>query len=392
MKTATVATSMVDLFSDDVLTEPYPTYAELREQAPVVWMERNGFYAITRYQQIREALANWKEFSSRQVAFNEQMNAALQGTTLATDPPDHQALRKALTENLSPRALRKMQASVEEKADRLVADLVERGTFDAIEDLARAFPLEVVSDLIGVQGEARENILRWGEAAFNVLGPMNQRTAESFPIAGELFQWCLTVRRDDLTEGSMGRAIFDAADRGLIPPESCGAIIHQYVAAGMDTTIASIGNALAQLGTHPEQYALLRDDPSLIPAAYNETLRYESPINLFGRYVTTDVDIEGTLIPGGSQVALIFAAGNRDPRHYEDPDRFLIERNPADHLAFGYGIHSCAGQGLAKLEAYALLGALTRRVRSFSVGEPTRQMSNTTRSLDRLPVVELEPA
>ncbi|MEE1938423.1 cytochrome P450 [Streptomyces sp. TRM 70361] len=386
----------VGLFSDEVLLDPYPVYAELRERASVVRLESAGMpagiWALTRYEPVRDALGDPRVFSSRSVAFNERMNAALVGTSLATDPPDHQRPRGALTENLSPRAIRGLKAGIDAKADAMVAGLVERGTFDAIDDLARALPLAVVVDLIGVQGKAREKVLDWGHAAFNVLGPMNERTVADFPVAGELFEWAHNIRAGELTEGSMGRAIFAAAERGEIPYENCGMITHQYVAAGMDTTIASIGNAIDLFAAHPDQYGLLHEDPSLIPSAFNEVLRYEAPLPLFGRLVTEDVEIDGTVIPAGSQAAVLLASGNRDPRHYPDPDSFQVRRNPADHLSFGYGTHGCAGQGLARLEAFAVLGALVRRVRRFTVGPGERRVGNMTRSLDKLPVVELEAA
>jgi cytochrome P450 len=392
MTVETSVSSKIDLFSDEVLLDPYPFFAELREQASVVRLEKNGVWALTRYGVIREALANWEVFSSNAVAFNDDMNAALVGTSLATDPPEHQRLRAALTENLTPRALRKLKGSIDEKADALVAELVERGSFDAIDDLARALPIAVVTDLIGLQGVARENILRWGEAAFNVLGPMNERTIQNFPVAGELFQWCLNVQASDLTEGSMGRAIFAAAERGEIPMESCGQIIHQYLGAGVDTTIAAIGNAIAQFAANPEQFDLVREDRSIIPSAFNEVLRYEAPAHAFARLVKEDIEIDGTLIPAGDKVAILYGAGNRDPRHYENPDAFLAKRNPVDHLSFGYGVHSCAGQGLARLEAHAVIDALARRVRRFTVGEPERSINNMTHSLNKLPVQEVEPA
>ncbi|MET0932332.1 MAG: cytochrome P450 [Mycetocola sp.] len=392
MNSSTIVASDIDLWSDQVLANPYPTFTELREQSSVVRLDTNGVWALTRYEPIRDALGNWSVFSSNSVAFNDAMNGALVGTTMATDPPDHTALRAALTENLSPRALRKMKASIDEKADVLVAGLVERGSFDAMDDLARALPLQVVVDLIGVQGDVRDKVLGWGEAAFNVLGPMNARTTQNFPIAGELFQWASTLQGADLAEGSMGRAIFDAAGRGEIPVESAGQIIHQYVAAGMDTTIAALGNAIAQFAAHPEQYEILRQDPSLIPSAFNEVLRYEALMLAEGRLVTEDVEVDGTLIPAGSQIAILFGAGNRDPRHYEDPDEFVVRRNPVDHLTFGYGVHSCAGQGLARLEAFAVLDALVRRVSRITVGEPVRKINNSSQSLDKLPVLEFVPA
>ncbi|GLB67965.1 cytochrome P450 [Arthrobacter mangrovi] len=392
MTVETPVSSKIDLFSDEVLLDPYPFFAELREQASVVRLEKNGVWALTRYDAIRDALANWEVFSSTAVAFNDDMNAALAGTSLATDPPEHQRLRAALTENLTPRALRKLKGSIDEKADALVAELVERGSFDAIDDLARALPIAVVTDLIGLQGVARENILRWGEAAFNVLGPMNERTIRNFPVAGELFQWCSGVQASDLAEGSMGRAIFAAAERGEIPLESCGHIIHQYLGAGVDTTIAAIGNAIAQFAANPDQFDLVREDRSIIPSAFNEVLRYEAPAHAFARLVKQDIEIDGRFIPAGDKVAILYGSGNRDPRHYENPDAFLAKRNPVDHLSFGYGVHSCAGQGLARLEAHAVIDALARRVRRFTVGEAERSINNMTHSLNKLPVLEIEPA
>lgn len=387
-----IVKSGIDVFSDAVLADPYPFYSELREQATVVYLEANDLWAITRYHAIREALDNPTVFSSRKVAFNDAMNDALAGTSLATDPPHHRQLRKTLLAPLTPRALKSIEDDIGAKADRLVDALVARGSFDAMGDLARAFPIEVVSDMIGVQGEARDNILRWGEAAFNVLGPMNQRTAESFPMAGQFFHWCVGVRQEDLVEGSLGWGIFEAAKRGEIAPESCGAIIHQYVAAGLDTTIAAIGNAIAHFAAYPEEYAKLVANPALVRSAFNETLRYEPPVNLFGRCTTSAIEVDGTVIPAGAQVAVLFAAGNRDPRRYDDPDTYRIDRDAADNLAFGYGIHTCAGQGLARIEALAVLSAFARKVKAFRVGPAERELRNMTRGLSRLPVMEVTAA
>lgn len=388
----TPPTSDVDLFADEVVLDPYPVYAELREQGSVVHLRKNDVYALTRYDVIRGALADWESFSSTSIAFNPMANEALTGTSLASDPPVHTQLRATLTENLSPRALRGLKGGIEAKADALVAELVEKGSFEAIDALARAFPLEVVADLIGFTGHVRDNMLRWGQAAMQVLGPMNQRTAENFPIAGELYEWCSRVKAEDLAEGSVGRGIFDAEARGAVPPDTAGHIVHQYLGAGVDSTIAAIGNIVALFAQHPDQLALVRANPSLVPAAFNEVLRFWPPINAWGRRATQDVDIDGAVIPEGAQIAVLLGAGNRDPRHYENPDAFLVERNPVDHLAFGYGPHGCAGQGLARLEAHAVIDALSRRVERLVVGPEVRVPGNTTRSIEELPVLEVIPA
>ena len=382
----------LDLFSDEVLLDPQPVYDALRETAGVVHLPATGVYALTRYDVIRDALTDWESFSSVGLGFNPMVNEALQGTSLASDPPVHTELRAALTENLTPRALRGLKETIDAKADALVAELVETGSFEAIDAIARAFPLEVVADLIGFTGQVRDNMIRWGKSAMEVVGPLNQRTQENFPIAGELYGWCSQVQADDLAEGSVGRGVFEAEARGAIPPGASGHIIHQYLGAGLDSTIAAIGNAVALFAAHPDQLALVRANPSLAPAAFNEVLRYWAPLNVWGRRVTRDVEIDGSLIPAGSQAALLLGAGNHDPRHYEDPDSFLVERNPVDLLSFGYGLHSCAGQGLARLEGQAVIESLARRVERIVVGEETRLPANMIRSIEVLPVLEVVPA
>ncbi|GAA2156296.1 cytochrome P450 [Actinomadura napierensis] len=385
--------SDLDLFDDTVLVDPYPSYAALRDLGAAVHLPANDVYALTRYDAIRDALGNWETFSSAgAIGFNPAVNEALTGTSLASDPPMHTRLRAALTANLSPRALRGLKDGIAAKADALVAELAAKGSFEAIDALARAFPLEVVADLIGFTGHVRANMLRWGQAAMQVIGPMNRRTEESFPIAGELYAWCSGVTADDLAPGSVGRGIFEAETRGDIPPGTAGHIIHQYLGAGVDTTIASIGNIVALFAAHPEQLALVRGDPSLVPAAFNEVLRYWAPVHAWGRRATRDVEVGGVLIPEGAKVAILFGAGNRDPRHYDDPDVFQVERNPVDHLSFGYGPHGCAGQGLARLEGHAVIEALARRVERLVVGTAVRVPSNITRSIEELPVLEVFPA
>lgn len=389
---ASVPTSDIDLWADEILLDPAEAFTELREQSAVVYLERNDVWVVTRYREIRDTLGDWESFSSHRVPFNPAAVQALEGTSLTADPPAHTALRAALTENLSPRALRRMKDEIDQKADAIVERLVERGSFEGIDDLAAELPIQVVLDLIGVQGDKRDRILPWGFAAFNTLGPENARTFESFPVAGELHEWSHNIDPEELAEGSIGRALFAAADRGEIERESCGRILHQYLAAGMDTTIAAIGYALKAFGEHPEQWERLRRDPTLVPAAFNESLRYEALMHTQGRNTTREVVIDGTVVPEDAQLGVLFWAGNRDPRHYERAEEFLIERNPVDHLSFGYGVHACAGQGLAKLEAHAVLNSLVRRVKSFRIGEAKRKINNSSRPLESVPIFDVVPA
>ncbi len=390
MTVAAPVTSTTDLFSDETLKNTEAVFAELRELAPVVYLPANECWAITRYEDVRDALGDPATFSSKSVAFNPQMNDILSGTSLAADPPQHGDLRAVLTDNLSPRAMRKMKGGIYAKADGMVRELVTRGSFDGMADLAVALPVSIVLDLIGVQGDLRAKILPWGEAAFNLLGPLNQRAQESFPVAGELFKWTHEeMRGEDLAEGSIGRNIWEAAERGDISHDSFGYIVHQILAAGMDTTITTIGNTLALLGQHPEQFAKLKEDPTLIPSALAEVLRIKTPAPVFGRGTTRDVEVGGTLIPEGSQVALLYGSGNMDPRKFENPEVFDITRNPVDHLGFGYGIHACAGQGLAKLEIHGMLEAWVGQVDSYRVGEVVPRMNNFTRPYASIEITDI---
>ncbi len=383
--------SDIDLWADDVLVDPYPTYRVLRELGDVVYLTHSNLYALTGYDVIKDALADPTRFSSAQgVGFNDGVNQALQGTSLASDPPVHTPLRAALSENLTPRALRGLGEQIKANAQALVARLVEQRSFDAIDDIARRFPIGVVADLVGIQGEARANMLRWGQAAMEVIGPMNQRTQDNFPIAGELYAHCSQITQDALTPGSVGWGVFEAERKGIVPEGAARHIIHQYLGAGLDTTLAAIGNTVALFGRFPEEFAKVRNDLSLVPSAFNEVLRYYSPVHVWSRVAKQDVEVGGVKIPDGSRIAIFFGAGNRDPRHYRNPEVFDVTRNPIDHLSFGYGPHGCAGQGLARMEGAAIIESLAMQIKSFRIGEVVRMPSNVTVSFDTVPVLEVE--
>ncbi|MDI9939215.1 cytochrome P450 [Rhodococcus sp. IEGM 1351] len=381
----------IDLFSDDILTDPYPAYATLRDMGAAVHLNRIDAWALPRYEHIRAALHDWETFSSEAaVGLNDVVNGFLVGTVLGTDPPEHDKLRSVLSAQLAPRALQKVKAGIEAGADTLVDDLVHRGQFDAVTDLAAALPLSVVFDLIGLPEHARGDMLRWADGTFTVFGPMNERTQHGLTVIEEMFAWLGTLRAEGLKPGSMGRAIFDAAEAGVIAQDSCVPLLAAYTTAGMDTTINAIANAVQLFATHPDQWDTLRGNPDLTPSAFNEILRYDSPVQAFARKLTREVTIDDVHLPAGARVVLLYGSGNRDERHYPNPDSFDIHRNPVDHLTFGYGTHTCAGQALAKIEAHAILRALATRVRRIHIGDPKRHYNNVIRGLESLPVVHLD--
>lgn len=379
----------LDLYCDEVLDDPYPAFRLLRAEGPAVWLPKHGAYAIPRYKALRKVLADYETYSSAHgVSLNALANSQMAGTVLATDPPEHERLRGVLAEELGPHAMKKIAADMQAQADALLEKLWERKSFDAVHDFARVFPLSVVVDLIGLPEEGRDQLLDWADGTFNTFGPENQRFFDSLAKLNAMMEYAFqTAVPGKLRPGSMGAAIYTAAERGIIRPEQCGTLMTGYLTGGLDTTIHSLGYTVLLFGRHPEQWEVLRSDPSLIPSAYSEILRMESPVYAFTRYVTKDTELDGVALKEGARTILLYGAANRDESKYADPDKFDVKRNPVDHLAFGYGVHACAGQGLARLEAHCVLTALAKRVKRFEIGKPVQHLNNAVRGLESLPVM-----
>jgi cytochrome P450 len=380
-----------DLFTDEVLADPYEHFRALRDLGPVVWLEAHEVYAIARYDEARAALVDAATFCSGQgVALNEVMNGIGAGrSTLMTDGELHEHLRRVLARNITPRALSSLNDRTDALAADLVRQLVERASFDAVADLARALPLTVVPDLIGWPTDARDHLLEWAGATFDILGPLNERAQRAVPVAQAMFRFAdETAARGNLRPGSVGAGVLDAARCGELEPERVAPLLVGYLAPSLDTTISAIGNAMWLLATHPAQWEALRADPSLVPNAFNETLRLESPIRAFSRVATTEVPVGDVDIPAGARVLILYAAANRDERRFARPDEFDIRRtNAGEHLGFGLGVHSCAGQGLARMEAHAVLRAVVDQVESLELsGAPTRSLNNIINAWATLPL------
>ena len=206
--------------------------------------------------------------------------------------------------------------------------------------------------------------------------------------AAKVQEWIMaSCRREALTPDGFGAQIYEAADAGEITEEQAGMLVRSFLSAGLDTTVSALGNAVHLLATNPDQWELLRADPSLTRPAFEETIRLETPVQVFSRTATRDTDIGGTAVAKDERVMVFFGAANRDPRRWENPDRFDISRKASGHLAFGLGIHGCVGKPVARIEGEAVLGALARGVgRIESAGEPRRHLNNSIRSFESLPV------
>jgi cytochrome P450 len=385
----TTPASDVDLFSDDVLSDPYPVYEELRSQGGAVWLDRHQAWALPRHADVRAVSRDHETFSSEpNPGLEPEQPYMPRGDVLCSDPPVHEKLRGVLASQLAPRALRGLGERIAAQADELVASVVEHGEFDAVAEIARRFPVNVVADLVGLGPERRQDLLTFADAAFNTFGPLNARTAASLETVSGLLEFMQSsMSRESLAPGSWGAAAYEAADRGEISHEDAARMMGAFVVAGMDTTVNSIGSAFWLLAERPDQFAALRENPDLAKSAFEETLRYESPVIFFARGALRDTQIDETPIAAGDRVLLLYGSANRDERRYEDPARFDVTRNPLDHVAFGYGIHVCVGAGLARLEGPSILASLARRVEKLELnGEPRRHLNNVIRGLAQLPV------
>ncbi|OBK62812.1 monooxygenase [Mycobacterium gordonae] len=384
-----VAVDRANIYTTDALLNPYPHYRRLRRAGSVVWLRRHRVYALPRYAECKATLRNDGLFiSGNGVALNPLSNRLSRGTTLNSDGAEHDHRRKLLAHRLLPRALRSVGESIDEQADAVVEAAVRRGAVDAVADLATALPLAIVPDLVGWPRDEREHLVAWGGATFDILGPLNWQAVKAIPRSLQMLMFARrVVRNRSVLEGSMAHELLRAADDGKLTHAECPKLMVDYIAPSLDTTISSISNAVYLLATHPEQWRLLKDDPAPIPNAVNEVIRYESPLRAFARQVRDDTEIDGTPIPRGSRLLILYASANRDEAEWDSPDTFDIRRDASRQIGFGNGTHACAGQGLARMETAAILRALLERVDRIEVtGQPTWAVNNIIHRHEHLPI------
>jgi 4-methoxybenzoate monooxygenase (O-demethylating) len=384
--------SSIDPFSHAFLHDPYPHHQAMREAGPVVWLERYGIWAMARHQEVRDALTDWQTYcSSAGVGlsdFRKEPPWRPPSIILEADPPLHTRTRAVLTRIMSPAAINVLRETFAREAETLVAGLVECGEFDGIADLAEAYPLKVFPDAVGISEDGRENLLPYGSMVFNGFGPRNDLFEAAMANTGPVREWIMSkCSRAALAPDGLGMRIFEAVDSGELTEAEAGMLVRSFLSAGIDTTVYGLGNALYCFASHPEQWAILRENPNLIRSSFEEVLRFEAPVQTFFRTTTKSVEVGDIKIGDGEKVLLFLAAANRDPRRWDKPDVFDVKRRATGHMTFGTGIHGCVGQAVARLESEAIFAALAKRVASIELtGEPTRRLNNTLRGLDTMPL------
>jgi cytochrome P450 len=379
----------VDFYSDEFILDPYPHYARMRELGSIVYLPRLGNYAVTRFAEVREVLRNWQLFSNaRGVGADDFACDFFRGASnLVTDPPGHDFIRAAMSPPLRPAAIAELRERVDEAASGLIARLVAKGKFDGMADLARFLPVTLVTELVGLPDDGRENMLIWANAAFDVVAVQNERGRKGAETLNEMREWITTrATPDRLKPGSLTARIRDMVERGELPRESFMGIMNDLITPSLDTTISATGELLYQLANNTDQWALLQGDRNLIENAVNEAVRIGTPIRSFSRTLVQDYTLSGVSLPAGARIMVLFASANRDERRFPDPDRYDIKRAARDHVGFGHGVHMCLGMHLAKLEMSALLRAMLDRVQRIEVGVPTIAMNNTIHAFSTLPL------
>ncbi len=379
----------IDFFSDECVTDPVSAYHQMLAAGPVVWLPRNRLHAICGYDALTTSLRNHKVFrSGKGVSIDDAVNSFLIGSTLNSDPPEHDATRAITFGPLTPKALEEVRARIEEEAQLIADRVVAQREFDAVSDLATHLPLAIVRDLVGLGAHGKERMLKWAGATFELMGDPRDRRKTALNNLGELRQFLddPEVLNGLSPDGWANRATRMAVEAGMEHRKAIS-LMRDYIAPSLDTTISAIGYGVMLFARNPDQWDKLRQDRSLVRNAIEEVVRLNTPIKTLSRLVEEAVEVGGTTLPKGSRTMMMFGAANRDPSKFEDPDAFDIERNTRGHVGFGHGTHACLGMHLARLEMSCLFNALADRIERFElIEEPVPGKISVIHSFRRLMV------
>ena len=358
-----------DIFTPEAVRRAREVDDEVREFAPAVRLH-DDVVMIARHEHVTKGLLDWKTFSSTSRPWHDP-NSPRPEILLTDDPPRHTQVRKVVADALSPRALERVKAIFEHAAREFVDELraKEGQVVDAVGDITQAYIFRVLPDVLGLPQQGRHHMHGFSQMVWATMGPPGELFDEAMKedFSG-VIEWLeTTCERDALDPEGIGAEFFRAADRGQVTLDEAKLLLQTVLSAGADTTYLTMANAIRAWATFPEQYAKLRAEPKKLRSAFDESLRWDSPSRMAGRMAVTDVEIADYTIPAGTKVGLMFASANRDPRFWDDPERYDIERDTKHSLGWGYGVHGCVGRVLAQMEAQALLGTIVDQVESFEL-------------------------
>ena len=376
-----------DIFAADAIRVPHPHYEGMRALAPIVWLEATGCWATTSYAAAEEVLSQPELYvSGKGVSLNEKFNKLLVGNTLNSDGNEHSQRKKVSIKPLLPATLKPLEPIIQSASDQLVKELPER--VEAVSQIAQHLPLNIVVDLVGLPENKKGEMLSWGAAAFDFLGPDNAQARSQSPVLKSMRDFISHPDvNEQLSPDGWAAALHYAEQQGKIPEGWAVEQMRDYLNPSLDTTIAATAFGLHLFADVPEEWQKLRQNPDLIPNAIEEIVRLSSPIRGLSRYVVQDCQLCGQNLKQGDRVFVLFAAANRDPAVFEKPNRFDIQRRTAPHMGFGKGIHFCLGMRLARMEMSCLLLSLIKRVRTIERdGNEEFGLNNIIYGLKKLPL------
>ncbi len=401
MTAITTSELYYDPYDIGINADPYPVLRRLRDEAPLYFNERYGFFALSRYEDLERALVDRDTFISGRGNVLELIKANTQqppGTLIFEDPPMHTSHRALLSRVFTPRRMAALEPQIREFTARCLDPLVGAGGFDFVADLGAQVPMRVIGMLLGIPDEDQQTIRDHVDSGLRTEPGKPMRFSEGAKwspgsrlteIFADYIDWRERNPSDDVMTALLTAEFED--ERGVtrrLTRDEILLYINVVAGAGNETTNRLIGWAGKVLADHPDQRRELAEDRSLVNGAIEELLRFESPGPIIARYVARDVELHGQRVPEGSAILLLVGAANRDERRFPDGDRFDIHRSPGPRLAFGYGIHYCLGAALARLEGQIVVEEVLQRFPTWDVDLDNTRMASTStvRGWESLPV------
>ena len=395
--TVTTEDVYFDLYDRALYANPYPMYRRLRDHAPLFHNEAQGFYAVSRAEDVARVLSDRDTFSSARGGVYQIVAAKVdmpEGLFIAEDPPRHTIHRALVSRLFTPRQIGRIEPQIKELFEDAAEALVGAARFDFVKDFANMLPIQVIGMLLGLPSADYASL----RAAFH--HSQNEGTADpergALDGIAEAARWFTaylderaTTPRDDLMTELLNAEFLDEnGTRRRLRREELLTFLILITGAGSDTTVNAISWAASLLGDHPDQRSLLVQDPTLVPNAVEEVLRYESVSYHIARTLTTDVVVHGHTVPQGSMILTLPGSANRDERLHSDPDTFDITRRPGQIFTLSFGPHYCLGASLARLETRLAIEAVIERFPNWTVDHEAAELTSgiDTRGWDHLPV------
>ncbi|KZS68501.1 cytochrome [Mycobacterium kansasii] len=387
-----------DPYDVELNADPYPMFRRLRDETPLYYNARHNFYALSRFTDVERAIVDYQTFSSAKGAILEIIKANIDippGVLVFEDPPIHDVHRKLLSRMFTPRKISDLEPQIREFCSRSLDPLVGTGKFDFVADLGAQMPMRVIGMLLGVPEEDQEAARDFANAQLRTEAGKPMKASADGMASGDFFARYIDWRaehpaNDIMTELLNVEFEDETGTVRRLRRDELLTYVSVVSGAGNETTTRLIGWAGKVLAEHPDQRRALVDDPSLIPQAVEELLRYEPPAPHVARYVTRDVEYYGRQVPEGSVMMMLIGAANRDHRQFPpDGDVFDIRREPRQHLTFSVGTHYCLGSALARLEGRIALEEILKRFPEWDVDIANAKLSptSTVRGWETMPAV-----